>query len=60
MAPLRLSPRSFARYIGESLNAAEDSSWVIASSSRAHDQDTKADRHPAAPVPAGLDATQSS
>jgi hypothetical protein len=34
-AALRLSPRSFARFIGEFLNAAENCSCVIASRSRA-------------------------
>jgi hypothetical protein len=34
-AALRLSPRSFARFIGEHRNAAEKSSWVMPNSSRA-------------------------
>jgi hypothetical protein len=34
-AALRFDPRSFARFIGEPLDAAENSSCVIASNSRA-------------------------
>jgi len=35
IAALRLNPRSLARFIGEPLNAAENSDWDVANSSRA-------------------------